>query len=200
MTDAAKTTEPGTGLKLAIDFGPLLVFFIANSLSGVFTATAAFMAATAIAMLVSKMKTGRVSPMLWLSGAMVLGFGGLTLWLHDETFIKVKPTIVYVMFASILFFGLISGKPTLKIVLETAYPGLDEAGWHKLTRNWGLFFIAMALLNEAVWRTQSTDFWIAFKLWGVVPLSLVFAMAQAPILMKHGMKLDKAEPPITPQG
>src|SRR3546814_2111901 len=94
------------------------------------------MAATAVAMLVSKMKMGRVSPMLWLSGVMVLGFGGLTLWLHNETFIKVKPTIVYVMFASILFFGLISGKPTLKIVLETAYPGLDEAGWHKLTRNW----------------------------------------------------------------
>ena len=200
MTDAAKTTETGTGLKLAIDFGPLLAFFIANSLAGVFTATAAFMAATAVAMLVSKMKMGRVSPMLWLSGVMVLGFGGLTLWLHNETFIKVKPTIVYVMFASIIFFGLISGKPTLKIVLETAYPGLDEAGWHKLTRNWGLFFIAMALLNEAVWRTQSTDFWIAFKLWGVVPLSQVFAMAQAPILMKHGMKLDKAEPPITPQG
>ena len=200
MTDAAKTTETGTGLKLAIDFGPLLAFFIANSLAGVFTATAAFMAATAVTMLVSKMKMGRVSPMLWLSGLMVLAFGGLTLWLHNETFIKVKPTIVYVMFASILFFGLISGKPTLKIVLETAYPGLDEAGWHKLTRNWGLFFIAMALLNEAVWRTQSTDFWIAFKLWGVVPLSLVFAMAQAPILMKHGMKLDKAEPPITPQG
>src|SRR3546814_659345 len=193
MTDAAKTTETGTGLKLAIDFGPLLAFFIANSLAGVFTATAAFMAATAVAMLVSKMKMGRVSPMLWLSGVMVLGFGGLTLWLHNETFIKVKPTIVYVMFASILFFGLISGKPTLKIVLETAYPGLDEAGWHKLTRNWGLFFIAMALLNEAVWRTQSTDFWIAFKLWGVVPLSLVFAMAQAPILLKHGLKLRSEE-------
>src|SRR3546814_15862967 len=88
-------------------------------------------------------------------------------------FIKVKPTIVYVMFASILFFGLISGKPTLKIVLETAYPGLDEAGWHKLTRNWGLCFIAMALLNEAVWRTQSTDFCIAFTPWAVVPLSRV---------------------------
>src|SRR3546814_11128519 len=113
------------------------------------------MAATAVAMLVSKMRMGRVSPLLWLSGVMLLGFGGLTLWLHNETFIKVKPTIVYVMFASILFFGLISGKPTLKIVLETAYPGLDEAGWHKLTRNWGLFFIAMALLNEEVWRTQS---------------------------------------------
>src|SRR3546814_2792504 len=98
----------------------------------------------------------------------------------------VMSIFVYVMFAPILFFGLISGKPTVKIVLVTAYPGLDEAGWHKLTRNWGLFFIAMALLNEAVWRTQSTDFWIAFKLWGVVPLSLVFAMAQAPILMKHG--------------
>src|SRR3546814_7133562 len=127
MTDAAKTTESGTGLKLGIGVGPLLAFFIANSLAGVFTATAAFMAATAVAMLVSKMKMGRVSPMLWLSGVMVLGFGGLTLWLHNETFIKVKPTIVYVMFASILFFGLISGKPTLKIVLETAI-GREASG------------------------------------------------------------------------
>lgn len=198
--EAASKREPGTGMKLAIDFGPLLVFFIANSVRGVFTATAAFMLATAAAMIISKIKLGRVSPMLWLSGVMVLGFGGLTLWLHDETFIKLKPTIVYVMFASILFFGLVTGRPTLRIVLETAYPGLDDAGWHKLTRNWGLFFIAMAILNELVWRTQTTDFWVAFKLWGVTPLSLVFAMAQAPILMKHGVKIEKPEPPITPQG
>lgn len=201
--DQGSTTtsrEPGVGLKLLIDFGPLLVFFAANALWGVFSATAAFMLATAAAMLVSKIKAGRVSPMLWLSGVMVLGFGGLTLWLHDETFIKIKPTIVYSMFAAILFFGLYTGKPTLKLVLETAYPGLDNAGWHKLTRNWGFFFITMAVLNEAVWRTQTTDFWVAFKLWGVTPLSIAFAMAQAPILMKHGMKLQKADPPITPQG
>lgn len=198
--EAAKQNEASAGLKLAIDFGPLLVFFIANSLRGVFTATAAFMIATIAAMIFSKIRVGRVSPMLWLSGVMVLGFGGLTLWLHDESFIKLKPTIVYIMFASILFFGLYSGRPTLKIVLETAYPGLDDAGWHKLTRNWGLFFIGMAILNEAVWRTQTTDFWVAFKLWGVTPMSLIFAMAQAPILLKHGMKIDKVEPPITPQG
>lgn len=195
-----KKNELGTGLKLAIDFGPLLIFFIANSLAGVFAATAAFMCATAAAMVLSKIKAGKVSPMLWLSGVMVLGFGGLTLYLHDESFIKLKPTIVYIMFASILFFGLFTGRPTLKIVLETAYPGLDDTGWHKLTRNWGFFFIAMAVLNEIVWRTQTTDFWVAFKLWGVTPLSLVFAMAQAPILMKHGVNLDKTEPPITPQG
>ncbi len=192
--------EAGTGLKLAVDFGPLLIFFIMNSLKGVFAATAAFMLATAAAMLISKIRTGRVSAMLWLSGIMVLGFGGLTLWLHDVTFIKLKPTIVYLMFASILFFGLFSGRPTLKIVLEAAYPGLDDAGWHKLSRNWGFFFVAMAVLNEIVWRTQTTDFWVAFKLWGVTPLSLVFAMAQAPIMMKHGVKPEKVEPPITPQG
>src|SRR3546814_19982217 len=122
MTEAAKPTETGTGLTLAIDFGPLLSFFIANSLAGVFTATAAFMAATAVAMLVSKLKMGRVSPMLWLSGVMVLGFGGLPLWLHNETFITVKPTIVYVLFASILLFGLPSGKPHLTILLHTPPP------------------------------------------------------------------------------
>lgn len=196
----ARKSETSVGLKLAIDFGPLLVFFIVNSLSGVYTATGAFMIATATAMVISKLKTGRVSPMLWLSGVMVLGFGGLTLWLRDDTFIKLKPTIVYCMFAAILFFGLFTGRPTLKLVLETAYPDLDETGWHKLTRNWGVFFIGMAILNEAVWRTQTTDFWVAFKLWGAVPLSLLFAMAQAPILMKHGVKPEKTEPPITHQG
>lgn len=197
---AATKNESGIGVKLAIDFGPLLVFFIINGLSGVYTATAAFMIATAVAMLISKMKTGKISPMLWLSGIMVLGFGALTLWLRDDTFIKMKPTIVYTMFAAILFFGLFTGRPTLRIVLETAYPDLDDAGWHKLTRNWGLFFIVMAILNEAVWRTQTTGFWISFKLWGAAPLSLLFAMAQTPILMKHGVKPDKADPPITPQG
>lgn len=198
--DQPQAKPMGSGLKLAIDFGPLLVFFIVNSMKGVFAGTAAFMIATLIAMIVSRFKTGKISPMLWLSGVLVVGFGGLTLWLHDETFIKLKPTIVYSMFAIILFGGMATGRPTLKIVLETAYPGLDEAGWHKLSRNWGVFFIAMALLNELVWRTQSTDFWVAFKLWGVIPLSLIFAMAQTPLLLKHGMKIDKAEPPITPQG
>src|SRR5690606_30931510 len=129
-------------------------------------ATSAFMIATVAAMLISWMKAGRISPMLWITGALVVVFGGLTVWFHDETFIKVKPTIVYTMFAVILGYGLATGRPLLRMLLESAYPGLDDIGWRKLTVNWALFFVGMAVLNEAVWRTQSWDFWVAFKLWG----------------------------------
>lgn len=200
MTET-KAAEPTPLLKLGIDFAPLLIFFVANWAKGIFVATGAFMVATAAAMLVSRMKLGRISPMLWFSGALVLVFGGLTLWLQSETFIKLKPTIVYAMFAAVLFFGLFTGRPTLKLVLETAYPGIDEIGWRKLTRNWGWFFIAMAVLNELVWRNVATDTWVAFKVWGVMPLTILFALSQAPMMMRHGFKLDKEEaPPVPPQG
>ena len=189
-----------TSVKLAIDFGPLLIFFVANSLGGIFVATASFMLATAIAMLVSKLKAGTISPMLWFTGIVVLVFGAATLYLHDESFIKLKPTIIYSMFASILFFGMATGRPMLKLVLESAYPALDDDGWRKLTRNWALFFTAMAILNEAVWRSVSTDTWVQFKVWGVTTLSLVFALAQAPILMRHGAGDKASEESIPPQG
>ena len=189
-----------TSVKLAIDFGPLLIFFLANSFGGIFVATASFMLATAVAMLVSKLKVGSISPMLWFTGVVVLVFGAATLYLHDETFIKLKPTIIYSMFAAILFFGMATGRPMLKMVLESAYPALDDDGWRKLTRNWALFFTAMAILNEVVWRSVSTDTWVQFKVWGVTTLSLVFALAQAPILMRHGAGEKAAEETIPPQG
>lgn len=189
-----------TSVKLAIDFGPLLIFFLANSFGGIFVATASFMLATAVAMLVSKLKVGSISPMLWFTGAVVLVFGAATLYLHDETFIKLKPTIIYSMFAAILFFGMATGRPMLKMVLESAYPALDDDGWRKLTRNWALFFTAMAILNEVVWRSVSTDTWVQFKVWGVTTLSLLFALAQAPILMRHGAADKAAEETIPPQG
>ena len=200
MNDTAPPAPPASpGIKLAVDFGPLVVFFLVNSLSGglaiqrVLAATAAFMAATAVAMLVSRWKLGHVSPMLWMSGALVLVFGGLTLWFHDETFIKVKPTIVYAMFASILGFGLATGRPLLKMLLESAYPGLSEAGWRRLTINWTIFFAFMAVLNEIVWRTTTWDFWVGFKLWGAVPLTLLFAVANIPMLLRHGLAADPAK-------
>lgn len=205
MTDAVPTPPPaapreaGAGFRLGIDFGPLLTFFLVNWASGIFAATAAFMLATAVAMLVSRWKLGRISPMLWFSGGLVLVFGGLTLWLHSETFIKLKPTMVYSMFAAVLFFGLWTGRPTLKLVLATAYPGIDELGWRKLTRNWAWFFVGMAVLNELVWRNVSTDSWVAFKVWGVMPLSILFALAQTPILMRHGLKSEE-DTPLPPQG
>ena len=203
---AAGKPAPIPGLRMLIDFGPLAVFFAVNSLMGgpqlarMMAATAAFMVAIFIAIGISLWKTKHVSPMLWISGALVLVFGGLTLWFHDETFIKVKPTIVYSMFAAVLAYGLITRKPLLQMLLESAYPGLTAKGWRLLTINWTVFFVAMAVLNEVVWRTQSWDFWVGFKLWGVVPLTLIFAMGNIPMLLRHGLTtdreiVDKALPP-----
>ncbi len=211
MTDSLTKPPIGAGLRLAIDIGPLAVFFLANALAGgpaiakLLAATAAFMAASAVAMLVSRWKAGHISPMLWISGTLVLVFGGLTLWFHDGTFIKMKPTFVYAMFASILAFGLATGRPLLQQLLDAAYPGVDATGWRKLTRNWALFFVAMAVLNEFVWRrtapnpTDDPAFWAGFKLWGAIPLTLIFAAANSPMLMRHGMRIAD-ETPVPPEG
>lgn len=204
MSTDTKARELSPGLRMAIDFGPLAVFFLTNSLAPepkilkVLMATTAFMVATGIAMLVSRIKAGRISPMLWITGVLVLFFGGLTLWFRDDTFIKMKPTIVYAMFAVILAYGLIAGKPLLRMLLESAYPGLNDTGWRKLTVNWVGFFLFMAALNEAVWRTQTWDFWVGFKLWGAVPLTMVFALANIPMLLRHGLS-DGKDAPIPPE-
>lgn len=194
--------------RMAIDFGPLIVFFAVNNLSRglelarLLYATAAFMAATGIAMAFSWARTRHISPMLWISGALVLVFGGLTLYFQNETFIKVKPTLVYLIFSVVLAYGLATGRPLLKMLLESAYPGLNERGWRQLTINWALFFVGMALLNEVVWRTQSTDFWVSFKLFGAIPLTLVFAAANIPMLLKNGLQAGDAakDPPLPPEG
>lgn len=201
-TAGTEEREVSGWLRLALDLGPLLVFFSAYYLTdkNVFVATGIFMAATAVAMLVSRIKTGKVSAMLMFSGVMVLGFGGLTIWLHDESFIKIKPTLYYVMVASILLFGLWTGRPTLKLVLGHAYPGLSERGWALLSRNWAIFFLALAGSNELVWRTMSTEFWLGYKLWGALPATILFAIANLPMLNRHGLNLDKADPEIPPQG
>lgn len=197
MSEAKR--EPSSGGRLLIDLGPLLVFFVANFFAPVpgpvkiFVATGAFMAAMLAAMLWSQIKYGRISPLLWFSGIAVVVMGGITLWLHDETFIKIKPTLYYVFVAALLGFGLFTGRPLLKMVLGTAYPGLDEEGWRKLTRNWALFFLFMAVLNEAVWRNSSTDFWVGFKLWGAIPLTFLFALANVPMLLRHGLTREEAE-------
>lgn len=194
--------EVGAGTRLALDLGPLAVFFAAYYFTGknVFVATGIFMAATAIAMLVSVFKTGKVSAMLLFSGIMVLGFGSLTIWLHDDSFIKIKPTLYYVMVAGILLFGLWTKRPTLKLVLGHAYPGLSERGWTLLSRNWAIFFLVLAASNELVWRTMSTEFWLGYKLWGALPATILFAIANLPMLNRHGLSLDKAEVEMPPQG
>ena len=192
--------EP-TGLaRVLIDIGPLLVFFLVNfvapvpSAIKVFVATGAFMAAMVAALVFAAVRYRYVSPLLLFSGVMVVVLGGLTIWLHNETFIKVKPTIYYALVAALLTFGLLTGRPFLKLVLGSAYPGLDEEGWRKLTRNWAIFFAVMAVVNEAVWRNSTTDFWIAFKLWGAIPLTFLFAAANIPMLIRHGLNKTDATP------
>jgi len=199
MTTEAKR-EPTGAARLAIDVGPLLVFFLVNFLAPVpgalkiFVATGAFMAAMVAALVFAAIRYRYVSPLLLFSAVMVVVLGGLTIWLHNETFIKVKPTIYYALVAALLTFGLLTGRPFLKLVLGSAYPGLDEEGWRKLTRNWAIFFAVMAVVNEAVWRNSTTDFWIAFKLWGAIPATLLFAVANVPMLMRHGLTTEDPKP------
>lgn len=196
MTEAKN--DGSSGLRMALDFGPLLVFFLVNSfapgddVTQAVWATTAFMVATAIAMVFSRLKTGRISPMQWFTGVVVAIFGGMTIYLHDATFIQMKPTIVYAIFAAILFFGMWTGRPLLKLVMASGFPTMSAEGWRKLTRNWALFFLGMAVLNEVLRAALSFDQWVTFKVWGVLAISMLFAAAQAPILMKHGE--DAKEP------
>lgn len=178
-------------LPMALDFGPLLVFFIATKFIGIFAGTATFMAAIAIAVAVSKWRLGKVSPMLWLSAILVLFFGALTLYFHDPQFIQAKPTIIYGFFAAMLLGGWMRGKPLLRYLLQSAYNGLSEAGWLKLSRNWGVFFLVLAIANEIMRATLSFDTWLAVKVWGVTAISMLFAMANLPMLMKHGLDLGE---------
>ena len=192
---------PGAGQRLLIDLGPLLVFFLANFFAPVpptikiFVATGLFMIAMMVAMLYSQIRYRHISPLLWFSGVMVVIFGGLTIWLHNETFIKLKPTIYYVTVATLLLVGLKMKQNYLRLVLGTVYPGLDASGWHLLTRNWIIFFYVMAIGNEVAWRATSTDTWVAMKLWLFMPATFIFIMANVPMLMRHGLRLEEPEAP-----
>ncbi|MES2291254.1 MAG: septation protein IspZ [Pseudomonadota bacterium] len=189
--------KPGTGLSLALDYGPLIAFFIAYKLSNVFFGTAVFMAAIAIAVVVSKLKLGRVSPMLWLSAILIVGFGALTIWFHDPKFIQLKPTIIYTGLGALLVGGFLLGKPLLRYVLEAGFEGLNDRGWMVLSRNWGLFFLGMAVLNEVMVRYFSFDTWLSLKVWALVPLSMAFGMAHIPYMMKNGLATDPPVPPAS---
>jgi intracellular septation protein len=188
MTD---TTAPKKHLaplpKLALDLGPLLLFFFANSWRGIYFATAAFMIATVITLGISYYLIRRFPVMPIVTAVIVMVFGALTLWLHNDTFIKLKPTIIYVMFAVVLLAGLATGRPLFQMVLDGAIH-LKQEGWKKLTLNWSLFFLVMAAINEFVWRSFTTDQWVAFKTFGFLPLTLVFALSQAPIMAKYAAK------------
>src|SRR5215468_12083841 len=193
------------GLKLALDLGPLVLFFVATTRpglfeplvapflpaellagphAGIFTATVIFIPAVLIALAIGYAKTRHLPVMPVVTAVVVVVFGGATLILQDEQFIKLKPTIIYVLFGSVLLGGLAFGKPLLGMVFDSVFNLTDE-GWRKLTLRWALFFFALAILNEAVARTQSTDFWVSFKVFGVVPLTFIFAALQYPLLTKY---------------
>jgi len=183
--------KPPSWLRPVVDYGPLAAFLIGYVVADLLAATAALMTATAVALLLAFAVERRIALLPLITAGVVGVFGGLTLWLEDETFIKMKPSIVQLLFAAILLGGLALGRSPLKAVLGSALP-LDAQGWRRLTLRWGLFFIAMALLNEAVWRTQTTDFWVAFKVFGILGLTLAFAVAQTPLMMRHRLDDEPA--------
>jgi intracellular septation protein len=182
---APETAQPALLPKLAIELGPLLVFFAGNAIAGIYAGTAAFMVATVISLAVARLRYHKVPVMPLVSGVIVLVFGGLTLYLQDETFIKLKPTIVYSMFAVLLLAGFLFRKPVLELLFGPVFT-LTEEGWRKLTLRWSAFFVAMAVVNELVWRNFSTDAWVSFKAFGFLPLTFLFALAQVPLLQRHG--------------
>ncbi len=192
MTMTTEKTKLNPLLKLVLDIGPLVLFFVANSRFGIFAATGAFMIAVVAALLVSYTMTRQWPIMPVVTAIVVVVFGGLTLALHDETFIKLKPTIIYALFGGILIGGYVLEKPFLAILFDSMFH-LTPEGWRKLTLRWAVFFFALAVLNELVWRTQSTDFWVNFKLFGFVPLTFVFAALQYPLLTRHAAEPAAAE-------
>jgi intracellular septation protein len=190
---AARRSEPELNsqqlLKLLLEMGPLGVFFLTNSYKGIFWGTGAFMVATIVALTSSRALFGRIPIMPMVSGAFVLVFGSLTLMLHDALFIKMKPTIVNALFAAILFGGLMYGQSLLKVLFGEVFR-LREPGWRILTFRWACFFVCLAVLNEVVWRSFSTEFWVSFKVFGIMPLTLAFALSQIGLLKSYGENSD----------
>ena len=185
--DTLDKKQPHPLFKLATELGPLIVFFVANAKFGLFAATGAFMVAIVAAMIASYVVVKHVPIMAIVTAFVVLVFGGLTLWLHDETFIKVKPTIIYGLFAVVLGGGLLFGRSFIAVMFDQVF-NLTPEGWRALTLRWTFFFAAMAVLNEAIWRTQSTDFWVTFKAFGVIPLTMLFAVLQMPLIKRYSVE------------
>jgi len=174
-------------LKFALELGPLALFFIVYGRLGIFAATGILMASVLVTLGVSYAMLRRIPVMPLVTAVIVLIFGSLTIVFHDETLIKIKPTALYILFGAALFVGLWLKKPLLKILFDGALH-VTEEGWRKLTWRWAFFFLALAILNEIVWRTQTTDLWVKFKTFGFLPLTLLFAVAQAPLIMKYEAK------------
>ena len=177
---------------MLLDYGPLLIFFAAyklagSGLQGILIATATFMVSVIVAIALALALFKRVSPMIWFSTVLILGFGGVTLYLRDARFIQIKPTVIYLLLAAILFVGLQRKKPLLRWLFGPIFPGLSEEGWLKLSRNWALFFVALAATNEVIRQAFDFDTWLTIKVWGVTIGSLVFVFANMPMLLRHGL-------------
>ena len=189
MRDAPKPRQSPL-IKLAMDLGPLVLFFAAFKFADIFVATGVFMAASIASLTIGYALTRTFSPMPLITAIIVVIFGGLTLYLKNDTFIKMKPTVLYALFGIILLGGLAFNRLFIKAVFAQAFE-LDEAGWRKLTWRWGFFALGLAVLNEIVWRHFSTDIWVDFKVWAIIPLIFLFALAQTPLVMKHQIEDDK---------
>ena len=209
MNEQGKPKPKSGWLNILVDYGPLLVFLgvykfyqppetsTFGEIAAVIYGTIAFMVAAVVALVFSKFKFGHVSPMLILSTALIVGFGGLTIWLQDEKFIQIKPTAIYLLFGVLLIGGWLRGKALLQILLEAAFEGLSREGWLKLSRNWGIFFFFMAALNEALRLQLSFESWLWAKLWVFMPLSFLFTFTQIPMLLKHGLALEEKDEVVT---
>ena len=191
MSDAP-TPKLGQWTKLLIEMGPLVAFFIANWKAGIFWGTGIFMAATAAALTASWVLTRKIAMVPLVSAVFVALFGALTLWLHSELFIKVKVTLINALFGAVLLGGVAMGRSYIKLIMGEAVK-LTEEAWRTLSIRWGVFFLAMAALNEVVWRNFSTDAWVNFKVFGLLPITLAFAFANAPYMTKHMIEDDKAD-------
>jgi len=208
MSENETKKAASSWLNVAVDYGPLLVFLgvyrtmapadpnPAGELVAIMYGTGAFMAASVAALLVSKWRLGKVSPMLWFSTALIMGFGALTIFFGDPTFVQLKPTIIYAVFGVVLLVGFALGKPLLRILLEAAFEGLNDQGWIKLSRNWGVFFLALALLNEVLRAQLDFEGWLWAKLWVFLPLTFLFTFSQIPMLLKHGLSLEDRDEPL----
>lgn len=204
-TETAPKKKGSGWLNVAIDYGPLLVFLgvyrfnapadpnPAGELLAIIYGTGAFMVAAVIALISSRALLGKISPMLWFSTALIVGFGALTIFIGDPTFVQIKPTIIYALMGAALIVGFFMGRALLQILLEAAFEGVDEQGWLKLSRNWGIFFLFLAGLNEVLRSQLSFESWLWAKFWVFMPLSFLFTFSQIPLLMKHGLSLDDGE-------
>jgi len=204
--EAKKKNAAAGWINLLVDYGPLIVFFLAyrhyapdgedmaGELLAVVKSTGAFIVAAIVALIVSKWRLGKISPMLLLSTALIVGFGALTIYFHDQFYVQIKPTVIYLAFGISLLVGWWMGKALLKWLLEAAFEGLSEEGWLKLSRNWGFFFLVLAALNETLRMYLSFGDWLAAKIWVFLPLSFLFTFSQLPMLLRHGLAAgDKAE-------